>query len=391
MERQGRLDGIDFWRGYVLCMIFVDHMPGNVFENVTPRNFGFSDAAEAFVFLSGLSIALAYGGRFAIGERWRTLRRIAGRVAKLYGAHIGLSAVALAIFFSGAALAGRPGLVEVHGRDLFVENPGLGLLGLVSLGHQLGYFNILPLYMILIACVPALLLLAAVDWRLMLAISALLYALARLYHWNLPNWPAPGAWFFNPLAWQFLFAIGVAIGLNVRDGPVPSSRSLALAAALIVAASALLVTHGFWSSSAAFWREAWELARAKLDLDKSQLGLGRLVHFLSVAYLAYVLGLAARLRSLPVYRVLALLGRNSLWVFVSLSLFSAVWQVLIAAVDRAIWLDATFAGAGFAVLYGVARAIDSAEARRAPPDRVRFAVSRAPAAPFNLPLREAPN
>ena len=109
-----RLDGIDFWRGCVLCMIFVDHMPGNAFETLTPRNFGFSDAAEAFVFLSGVSIALAYGRRFLDRRAAADLRGLGRRVLKLYGAHVGLSLAALAIFFAGAALAEKPDLVAVQ-------------------------------------------------------------------------------------------------------------------------------------------------------------------------------------------------------------------------------------------------------------------------------------
>jgi hypothetical protein len=368
MERSGRLDGIDFWRGCVLCMIFVDHMPGNAFETLTPRNFGFSDAAEAFVFLSGVSIALAYGRHFSIGERLKTLRGLGRRVLKLYGAHVGLSVAALAIFFAGAALAEKPDLVAVHGRDLFVENPGLGFLGIVSLGHQLGYFNILPLYMILLACVPALLLLAAIDWRVMLAASALLYALVRIEGWNLPNWPTSGAWFFDPLAWQFLFAIGVAVGLGLRRGPVPVSRLLALAALAVVTASAAVVTHRLWAAPGTELYGVLEAWRGRLDLDKSQLGLARLIHFLALAYLVYAAGISARLRELRLYAPLALLGRNSLWVFALLSLFSALWQVLVETVARNVALDLGFAAVGMVCLYGAARVIDSAGRRRAAPE-----------------------
>src|SRR5258708_18517562 len=63
-----RIDGIDFWRGFALLTIFIDHMPESIFQHVTQKNFGFSDAAELFVFLSGVSIALAYGTRFFDGE-----------------------------------------------------------------------------------------------------------------------------------------------------------------------------------------------------------------------------------------------------------------------------------------------------------------------------------
>ena len=62
-----RVDGIDFWRGFALLTIFIDHGPLNVPQYVTQKNFGFSDAAELFVFLSGASVALAYGSRFFRG------------------------------------------------------------------------------------------------------------------------------------------------------------------------------------------------------------------------------------------------------------------------------------------------------------------------------------
>ena len=44
----GRDHRLDIFRGLALMMIFINHVPGNVFEHLTSRNFGFSDAAEAF-------------------------------------------------------------------------------------------------------------------------------------------------------------------------------------------------------------------------------------------------------------------------------------------------------------------------------------------------------
>lgn len=360
MKQQNRLDGIDFWRGCVLCTIFVDHMPGNAYESLTPRNFGFSDAAEAFVFLSGVSLALAYGRRFSLGQRLQTLRGLARRELKLYGAHIGLSVAAVAIFVCGAAWAGKPGLLEVHGRDLFVGNPGLAMLGLMSLGHQLGYFNILPLYMILIVFVPVLLWLAAIDCRPMLGASALVYALFRIFDWNLPSWPASGVWFFDPFAWQFLFAIGVAVGLNFRERAFPVSRPLLVVAGLIVVASAVVVTRGFGLVGA---DESWQALRNALDLGKAQLGLVRLVHFLALAYLIHGLRLTDRLRSAPIYRPAALLGRHSLWIFALLSLLSAIWQVLVATVSPTLLFDLLFLGVSLVILHFAARAIEAVGAR----------------------------
>jgi hypothetical protein len=342
-------------------MIFVDHMPGNIFENATPRNFGFSDAAEAFVFLSGLSIALAYGGHFAIGERLKTLRSLIQRALKLYGAHVALSLAALAIFFSGAAWAGKPDLVAVHGRDLFVDNPGLGLMGLVSLGHQLGYFNILPLYVILILFAPALLLLAGFDRRMMLVISGLVYGLARYRHWDFHNWPGPGAWFFDPFAWQLLFAIGIAVGLKLREGPVIHSRALAVVAGLVVVASALVVTQGAHLLGP---QSAWEALRGTLDLDKSRLGAVRLIHFLAVAYLIYEIRVSDGLRRMPLFGPLTLLGRNSLWVFALISLSSAVWQVTVDTTSHTILFDVGFSAISLGIIYLASRTLDSVAASR---------------------------
>src|SRR3989338_8354045 len=45
---------LDVFRGLCLVMIFMNHIPGTVYEHLTSRNFGFSDAAEGFVFMSGM-------------------------------------------------------------------------------------------------------------------------------------------------------------------------------------------------------------------------------------------------------------------------------------------------------------------------------------------------
>jgi len=55
------------FRALALLTIYIDHVPGTVFETLTYKNFGFSDAAEAFVLISGMSVALAYGSKFQTG------------------------------------------------------------------------------------------------------------------------------------------------------------------------------------------------------------------------------------------------------------------------------------------------------------------------------------
>jgi hypothetical protein len=57
--------------------------------------------------------------------------------------------------------------------------------------------------------------LARLDERLMLAVSATVYLFARTCSLNIPTWPAEGGWFFNPFAWQLLFSIGLFVGLRL--------------------------------------------------------------------------------------------------------------------------------------------------------------------------------
>ena len=140
-----RIRDIDFWRGAVLIAILIDHIPGNPLENWTPRNFGLSDSAEAFVFLSGLSVGLIYMPRaYKYG-----IEPVAGgclkRALKLYGVHIALTLAALAVCGVTYWMSGVPDLIQAHGRAFVFGSPGDGLLGLALLSHQLGYFNILPL------------------------------------------------------------------------------------------------------------------------------------------------------------------------------------------------------------------------------------------------------
>src|SRR5947199_10658544 len=110
-----RIDGIDFWRGLALLMIFIDHVPENVFQHVTQKNFGFSDAAELFVFLSGVSVALAYGTRFFDGETVGAVRALLLRAFTLYWVQILISLLIIAIFAGAAALwAGDDLLQDSH-------------------------------------------------------------------------------------------------------------------------------------------------------------------------------------------------------------------------------------------------------------------------------------
>lgn len=69
MVPQGRDTRIDVFRALALLTIFINHVPGTIYEHFTHKNLGFSDSAEAFVLISGMAVALAYGSKFVSGNR----------------------------------------------------------------------------------------------------------------------------------------------------------------------------------------------------------------------------------------------------------------------------------------------------------------------------------
>jgi hypothetical protein len=319
-----RVDGIDFWRGFALLTIFIDHVPENAFQHFTFRNVGLSDAAELFVFLSGTSVALAYGTRFFNGETWGAIRAVLRRAFTLYWVQLLTSLLIIGLFAAAAGYWDNDDLVDDPDRDLVVSSPVQGISAIVVMLHQLGNVNILPMYIMLLLLTPALLLLARrSDW-LMLAGSAALYAVTRVFELNMPTWPLEGGWYFNPLAWQFLFAIGFFVGRRVRTGGIGYNRHLFAVCLAIVVGGAVAVTDGFHLMPG-----VWDWAYDVLDHDKSSLGIARLVHFLALAYVVSHSGLTQVWRKTPIFAPLALMGRYSLQVFATGCVLTAVGEVIV--------------------------------------------------------------
>lgn len=314
---------IDFWRGLVLLIIFVNHIPGNLIEHITPRNYSFSDSAEAFIFISGLSIALVYGPRLPQGDLFSVVKQCLQRAFKLYRVHLALTAGAIALFSIGYELSEEIGLIEEHGRSTVFGDTAKGVTGIILLGHQLGYFNILPLYIALMFWAPVALVLARVHVALALVVSAAVYVLARLGFATLHSWPEPGTWFFNPFAWQLLFTAGIVTGILMLERPIPYSRPLAMTALAAVVLSFVALTAGF-----GLYPWLYDLALTKLDIAKQDLGLVRILHFLALAYLLTQFKIGNRLKTTVFGPDLIRLGQHSLTIFAVGSLLSALGQVV---------------------------------------------------------------
>ena len=380
-----RIDGIDFWRGFGLLTIFIDHVPENVFQHVTQQNFGFSDAAELFVFLSGVSVAVAYGTRFFDGETVGAVRAVLRRALTIYWVQIVISLLIIAIFVGAAALWKENDLLE--DADVVVSNPLQTTAAILALLHQLENANILPLYIALLLMTPLLLALARRDDRLMLAASAGIYLAARAFSLNLPTWPVEGTWWFNPIAWQLIFAIGIFAGRRLKRGGIAYDARLFAACLAIVAIAAVVRTDALGYGSG-----LWQDVRDVLDCGKTNLGFARLVHFLALAYIVYHSGLTGLMRRTRAFLPLCLIGHYGLPVFATGTVLSAMAELVETrseALSHQVAFGAAIVLGGILIHYLVARGVaawrDKSSAQQSMMNRAQALPMAAP-----LSLRKSP-
>jgi len=200
---------IDFWRGFALITIFVNHIPGIYFERFTFRSISLSDSAELFVFLAGWSMRISIEGKNGLLPPGRVVLRLAGRAVQIYTAQMVITEVAIAMLASSSLIFDAPFLLDWHNASAVFREPVEANIGLVLLTHQLGYFNILPLYVVLMAGAPFVAMTYRFARPLLLPASLALYGVVLTFGINLPTWPVEGMWFLNPMAWQLIYVLGL--------------------------------------------------------------------------------------------------------------------------------------------------------------------------------------
>jgi hypothetical protein len=278
-ERDLRLD---LFRGIALWLIFLDHIPENVVNWFTIRNYGFSDATEIFIFISGYTAAFVYGR--AMRERGYLIAsaRILRRAWQIYVAHIFLFTIFMAEIAYVAATFDNPLYAEEMNILDFLKQPDVTIFQALLLKFKPVNMDVLPLYIVLLLLFPPAL--AMLMWRpaFALAASALLYVLTWNFDWNLPAYPN-GVWFFNPFAWQLLFVFGAwcALGGAKRLAPVLQSRTT-LVVAIVYMAFAFVITLTWYVEPLGRLVPNW-LSEWMYPIDKTNLDVLRFAHFLALA------------------------------------------------------------------------------------------------------------
>jgi len=355
---------IDVFRGLALAMIFINHAPETVYETLTSRNFGFSDAAEGFVFLSGTSAALAYAGAMAAPRLWPGIARIWGRSWTLYLVHLFVSAWVIAIAAATWVFGESMALLERDNLQFLLSDPFGVLIGLPLMTHQIGYVNILPMYAMLLLATPGLLI-AATRWPgWTLAGSVGLWVAASLFGLNLPNYPTGGGWFLNPLSWQLLFTLGILTGVALRAGRrfVPRSRVLTAASwAMLALALVWIKLPDVAEAGNAFMVRLADAGLPPLirDFDKTYLCVPRLAHALALIYLLSSLACVERLSQSRWTEPLAVMGRMALPVFALGTILSFAVRAVKAVAGDTFLLDSLLIATGLAIMWAFARSRDA--------------------------------
>ncbi|OLS64797.1 OpgC family protein [Pseudomonas putida] len=278
---------IDFFRGLALVFIFWDHIPGNPLANLTVRNFGFSDAAEIFVFLAGYAAVLAYG-KVALRDGWVVACvRILRRAWVLYVVHIFLLVLLMGIVFVANNHVETRDMIEEMGLYYFLGNPQQALVDELLLRFKPNLMDPLPLYILLLLGLPLVLPLLMRKAEYVVGVSAALYLMAPMFQWNLAAQEG-GVWFFNPLAWQLLFILGGAVAINGQRAQAPELRPLLRQPLFVVSAVYVAVCAAIALSWR--WPEVHDAVMPKVlaewlyPISKTNLSPARLLHFLALAY-----------------------------------------------------------------------------------------------------------
>jgi hypothetical protein len=313
---------LDFFRGIAMFIIFIAHLPANGWALWIPARFGFSDATEIFVFCSGMASAIAFGRVFELHGLVMGSARVLYRVWQVYWAHICLF----------LAVAGMLAFLQINGWTSddyvgklnlwhFFEDPIFQLPGLLTLTYVPNYFDILPMYLVILAMLPVIMIAYYKAGRG--AVAALIIAFWLIATFRLVDFPAEPwsdrRWFFNPFAWQLLFFTGFAFIKGWLPAPPVKKRLLFLSASIII----LTIPFAYFR----ILNEVPELRRIANDISdltvKSEMGILRYIHFLALAYVAWVAVGEGGQRLLmggfggKVVRVIKKVGQQSLAVFLA--------------------------------------------------------------------------
>ena len=341
---------LDFFRGIGMFIIFIAHVPRNPWNDWIPARFGFSDATEIFVFCSGMASAIAFASVFDRAGFVHGVARVLHRCWQVYWCHIGLFLTCATMMVAADQYFGS-GSQFVNSVNItsFFSDTRPALLGLFTLTYVPNLFDILPMYLVVLALIPVVMALSLLSGWAVVLFCVSLWGLGWYLGLNFPAEPwGDRTWFFNPLAWQAIFFTGFAFMRGWLPAP-PIDVGLVRLALAAVLLSMPFAHH-------------WGIERLPDGLhvphalvDKNNLGPLRYVHFLALAYLAYAAAGpgGTHLRG-PLVSLCCKVGQQSLAVFMAGIAFSLLGGIALARMGYSIPTVMAVNLAGFGGLIAVA-------------------------------------
>lgn len=316
----GRDLRIDFFRGLAIYMILVDHVIDDPISKFTYQNLGFSDAAEIFVFLSGVSCGIAYS-RVLARRGWDGfLASTTRRAIQLYVYYFCTSIVTIVLINAAGQIVNQP----------LIQDPVAAIRSTIFLISPPPLPAILKLYIELtIGVIPLFLITAQRSSAgFALAGSGFIWTITQFY----PS-------IFNFFSWQFLFCIGMFIGTRY-DSPSPGLSSRQVRSWFLLAAWSIVIVSFAYRLLLLIPKTLqlnldWlRLSEATLTYMKANLSPIRILHFLSVAFLvATYIKNNDRIFGWPLASVIIKTGRCSLQTFCMVAILSVVLNI-IGAVEQ---------------------------------------------------------
>ncbi|MEK9279532.1 MULTISPECIES: OpgC domain-containing protein [unclassified Bradyrhizobium] len=264
--------------------IFIDHIPNNVANLLTLRNFGFSGAADLFVFVVGYGVAIIHA-KMAVERGYVVaVTRIFRRVWRLYAAYVVLFVIYIDAIAYVASQSMAPEIIHEYNISGILEHPLRILVRGLVLQEEPLNLDLLQLMIPLMAFFPLALWGLLRRPNLMLAASVALYVAARWFDWSFRLYPDQ-EWTFNPFCWQMLMVLGGWFA--VTGAPSRALHGMAwlrvLAGAyLLFAMAVMLMRHS--PALAAYLPDV--LLNGITLTDRENLAPYRVVHFLALAFLA---------------------------------------------------------------------------------------------------------
>jgi len=350
-ERELRLD---LFRGLALWLIFIDHLPPSLITWFTIRNYGFSDATEIFIFISGYTAAFVYGRAMLEHGLVVATARILRRAWQIYVAHVFLFTIFLAEISYVATSFENPLYSEEMGIMDFLKQPDVTIVQALLLRFRPANMDVLPLYIVLMLSLPLVLVLMRWKPDLTLALSVLLYAVTWEYDLYLSSYPN-GFWAFNPLAWQLLFVFGAwcALGGARRMQKILSSP-VTLAVCFAYLFFSFLVTLTWYVPQLGHLMPR-RIEQWMYPIDKTDLDVLRFAHFLALAAITvYYLPRDWPPLKSPWLKPLILCGQHSLEIFCLGVFLAFAGHFILAEVGGGAALHALITLSGILIMCGMA-------------------------------------